>query len=401
MNAIADPVKMLDVAAMRSTLDTLASEHGSQIAKLRPAIVAHLKTVLETARSKAERRLLADGRGTRCAETLSFVEDGIIHALFDLANTKLFPSPRPDAAERISVVAVGGYGRGTLAPGSDIDLLFVLPAKQSQRMRNIAEFILYSLWDARQKVGHATRSVDECIRLAKTDSTILTAILEARYICGDAPLFEDLVKQFRRNIVAKGAREFVKGKLAERDLRHHKAGESRYLVEPDVKDGKGGQRDLNTLFWIAKFLYATNSPDELAEKGAFARDELAIFKKCENFLWAVRCHLHFLSKRPNDRLSFDRQSDIAERLGYKSRGGLKHVERFMKHYFLVARNVGSLTRVLCASLEAQQMKEAPSLSRMLGRFRLKSSGSLANAPAFRLEGGRVVLKSPDAFERDP
>jgi [protein-PII] uridylyltransferase len=401
MNVITGPLKLIDVAALRATLDALAAEHALQTAKLRPAIVAHLRAVLGAARNEAERRLLADGRGTRCAETLSVVEDEIIRALFDLANSRLFPAPHPKAAERISVVAVGGYGRGTLAPGSDIDLLFVLPAQQSERIRHIAEFILYSLWDTRQKVGHATRSIDECIRLAKTDSTILTAILEARYICGDAPLFEDLVRQFRRNIVARGAREFVKGKLAERDLRHHKAGESRYLVEPDVKDGKGGLRDLNTLFWIAKFLYATNSPDELAEKGAFARDELAIFKKCEDFLWAVRCHLHFLSRRPNDRLSFDRQSDIAERLGYKSRGGLKHVERFMKHYFLVARNVGSLTRTLCASLEAGQMKEAPSVSRMLGRFRLKSSGSLASAPSFRLEAGRVVLRSPDAFERDP
>ena len=180
-----------------------------------------------------------------------------------------------------------------------------------------------------------------------------------------------------------------------------KVGESRYIVEPDVKDGKGGLRDLNTLFWIAKYLYATNSTDELAEKGAFSREELAIFKKCERFLWAVRCHLHFLSKRGNDRLSFDRQSDIAERLGYKSHGGLKHVERFMKHYFLVAKDVGDLTRILCASLEARQMKDAPGLSRVFGRLISKTSGALADAPAFRVEGGRVVPKSPDVFEKDP
>lgn len=395
----ADAAKLIDMPALRKCLAALALEHGLEPAELRPAIVARLKAVLNDSRSEAERRLLADGRGTRCAETLSIAEDEIIHALFDLANDRLFPGKRD--GERISVVAVGGYGRGTLAPGSDVDLLFLLPDKQTQRVRNIVEFILYTLWDTGQKVGHATRSIDECIRLAKTDSTILTATLEARFICGDARLFESLVKQFRRKIVAKGAREFVRNKLAERDLRHHKAGESRYLVEPDVKDGKGGLRDLNTLFWIAKFLYATNSPDELAEKGAFTRDELAIFKKCENFLWAVRCHLHFLSKRPNDRLTFDRQSDIAERLGYKSRGGLKHVERCMKHYFLVAKDVGGLTRVLCAGLEARQIKEAPSLSRMLGRLGLKPSGIPTDIPAFRLEGGRVVLKSRDVFERDP
>lgn len=391
----------MNTLATAEGFNALALKHGMQPAVLRPAIVAHLKTVLERAREEAERRLLADGHGTRCAEALSAVEDEIIHALFDLANTKLFPTGDAKTAERIAVVAVGGYGRGTLAPGSDIDLLFVLPAKQSRRVKDIVEFILYSLWDARQKVGHATRSIEECIRLAKTDSTILTAILEARYICGDTALFNDLVKRFRRDIVAKRAREFVNGKLAERDLRHHKAGESRYLVEPDVKDGKGGLRDLHTLFWIAKFLYATNQPDELAEKGAFAADELATFKKCENFLWAVRCHLHFLSKRGNDRLSFDRQSDIAERLGYRAHGGLKHVERFMKHYFLVARDVGSLTRILCASLEARQIKDEPSLSRMFGRFRLKPAGRLGDTSAFRLEGGRVALTSPDVLAKDP
>jgi len=401
MNTTADFGKPIDAAQLRMGLSALALRHDFKAAKVRSAIVTHLSNILITSRVEAEGRLLADGRGTRCAETLSFLEDQIIHALFDLANELLFPRTPQQAAERISVVAVGGYGRGTLAPGSDIDLLFLLPDKQSQRVQDIVEFILYTLWDMGQKVGHATRSIDECIRLAKTDSTILTATLEARYICGDVPLFENLIDQFRQKIVTKGAREFVRNKLTERDVRHHRVGESRYLVEPDVKDGKGGLRDLNTLFWIAKFLYGTNSSVELAEKGAFTRDELAIFMKCENFLWAVRCHLHFLSKRANDRLSFDRQAEIAERLGYKSRGGLKHVERFMKHYFLVARDVGNLTRILCASLEARQIKEAPSLSRMLGRFGLKKSGVLSDAPAFGLEAGRIVLKSANVFERDP
>ena len=390
---------LIDATAFRRRLGLVVTELGAGSPQLRPAIVKVLKAELESAHEEAERRLITDGDGTRCAESLSEAEDELIRGLFDLACTALHPSTGTE--ERISVVAVGGYGRGTLAPGSDIDLLFVLPAKQSARIQAIVEFILYCLWDTRQKVGHATRSIDECIRLARSDNTILTSILEARYICGDKGLFERLVTDFRREIVSKGAKEFIADKLGERDLRHLKVGESRYIVEPDVKDGKGGLRDLNTLFWIAKYLYATNSTDELAEKGAFSREELAIFKKCERFLWAVRCHLHFLSKRGNDRLSFDRQSDIAERLGYKSHGGLKHVERFMKHYFLVAKDVGDLTRILCASLEARQVKETPGLGRVLGRLISKSSGALADAPAFRLEGGRVVPKSPDVFQKDP
>ena len=392
---------LVDSGDLRERLGSLVRKLGPQNPQVRPAIVEDLKAVFAGARHKAEAQLLRDGHGTRCAEDLSSVEDQIIHALFDIACKDLFPVASEKAEERIAAVAVGGYGRGTLAPGSDIDLLFLLPARQSPRVQSIVEFILYVLWDTRQKVGHATRSVDECIRLAKTDNTILTATLEARFICGEKTLFEQLVRDFRRDIVAKGAREFVADKLAERDQRLHKSGESRYLVEPDVKDGKGGLRDLNTLFWIAKFLYATNVTDELAAKGAFTRDELAVFKKCENFLWAVRCHLHFISKRGDDRLGFDRQPEIAVRLGYKSHGGLKHVERFMKHYFLVAKDVGDLTRILCASLEANQVKDIPALSRMFGRFRPRAADRLPGSPAFQIEGGRIVLKSADVLEGDP
>ncbi len=399
MKASSQPQALVGRNDLRHRLITALHEHGKEQTKLRPAIVKLLKAELERVHAEAERQLIADGDGTRCAETLSLAEDELIHGLFELASTDLFPAH--GAEERIAVVAVGGYGRGTLAPGSDIDLLFVLPARQTERVQNIVEFILYCLWDTRQKVGHATRNIDECIRLAKSDNTILTAILEARYICGDAQLFSRLVDDFRREIVSKDTKQFIADKLGERDLRHRKVGESRYIVEPDVKDGKGGQRDLNTLFWIAKYIYATNSTDELAEKGAFSREELAIFKKCERFLWAVRCHLHFLSRRGNDRLSFDRQADIAERFGYTSHGGLKNVERFMKHYFLVAKDVGDLTRILCASLEAQQMKDVPSLGRVLGKLLPKTSGVLSDAPAFKLESGRVVPKSPDVFETDP
>ncbi|MGL4591295.1 MAG: nucleotidyltransferase domain-containing protein, partial [Aestuariivirga sp.] len=268
---IDSPETLIDVTALRSQLQALSAQHGRSSPALRPAVVQKLKAVLQAARTEAESRLLKDGNGTACAENLSYVEDELIRALFDLAARTLFPPEASGGNEPIAIVAVGGYGRGTLAPGSDIDLLFVLPQRQSPRVQSIAEFILYTLWDTRQKVGHATRNIEECIRLAKTDTTILTAILEARYICGDVSVFERLVHDFRRDIVAKGARDFVAGKLAERDLRLVKSGESRYLVEPDVKDGKGGLRDLNTLFWIAKFLYATNATDELAEKGAFTR----------------------------------------------------------------------------------------------------------------------------------
>jgi len=387
-------------ASLAEKLAGLRALHGGDPVSLRPAVSVHLKDVLASARGDAERQLLEDGLGSRCAAFLAQVEDEIIASLFRFAGGSVFPEEADQKAPGFAVVAVGGYGRGLLAPGSDIDLLFLVPAGAPARIGNIVEFMLYCLWDARQKVGHATRTIEDCLTLAMSDDTILTSLLEARHLCGSEALTAILLERFRAEAIGRTPREFVAAKLAERDIRHHKSGESRYLVEPDVKDGKGGLRDLHTLFWIAKYLYAARSIDELAARGAFAREELSVFRKCEDFLWAVRCHLHFAAGRGEDRLSFDRQSDIAERLGYKSHGGLRHVERFMKHYFLVARDVGILTRILCAGLEARQMKEAPVLGRSSSAA-AGASGEIADAPAFRLDGGRVNLRSATAFAEDP
>ncbi len=365
---------------------------------MRNQVSGLIKDCLNAVREIAEQQLLKDGQGTKCAEHLSRTEDFIIQHVVAFASSKVFPGP---ISPGLSVVAVGGYGRGTLAPGSDIDLLFLLTGRSSERASRIVEFLLYALWDARQKVGHATRSIDDCIKLAKSDNTILTSILEARFICGESHLFNDLVDRFRREIVLTSAKKFVAEKLAERDQRHAKSGESRYAVEPDLKDGKGGLRDLHTLFWIAKFLFNANSPEELAVKGAFTRAELAQFKKCEDFLWAVRCHLHFIAKRGEDRLSFDRQIEMAERLGYKSHHGLKHVERFMKHYFLIAKDVGDLTRIFCASLEAKQFKEAPSLSRVIGKLIPRRNIGIKGDKDFKIESGRISVVDDGVFKRTP
>ena len=159
--------------------------------------------------------------------------------------------------------------------------------------------------------------------------------------------------------------EFVAAKLAEREERHRRAGQSRYLVEPNVKDGKGGLRDLHTLFWIAKYVYRVREPEGLIARGVFDRDEFRLFRRCEDFLWSVRCNMHFLAGRAEERLSFDIQRDIAVRLGYTAHPGLRDVERFMKHYFLIAKDVGDLTAILCAGLEDRQAKPAPVLSRLI------------------------------------
>jgi [protein-PII] uridylyltransferase len=397
----ADTAEVMNLAAARSEIEQIASGGSDEITK-RSRIVRVLKGFLEHGRARAEATLKVSGKGIDCARSLALLQDQLIELLYEVTRRHLYKVQIPSTSERISIVAVGGYGRGTLAPGSDIDVLFLLPYKQTAWSESIAEFMLYVLWDLRLKVGHAARSIDDCIRLARSDDTILTALLEARFVCGDQALFDDMALRFRKEVISGGAKEFIAAKLAERDARHLKAGQSRYLVEPDVKDGKGGLRDLHTLFWIARYVYGTSSVRDLGAKSVFTRDEVARFLRCEDFLWAVRCHLHFMTGKNADRLSFEYQAELAERLGYTAHAGLKHVERFMKHYFLIAKEVGDLTRIFCAVLEAQEIKKSPGMIEFWRGFTGKSKAvPIAADENFRIDAGRMNVSHELAFEREP
>ncbi len=266
--------ELLDSASIVADLNALAQSHAGRERELRAAVARRLKAALLQARGRAEELLLEDRHGRRCAERLCDVQDEIIRILFEFTTSKLYPPQVHSQAERMAVIATGGYGRGLLAPGSDIDLLFLLPYKQTAWGESVAEVLLYCLWDLGQKVGHATRSIDECIRQAKADMTIRTALLEARRLFGDAKLFDELSARFDKDVVQGTAAEFVAAKLAEREERHRRVGQSRYLVEPNVKDGKGGLRDLHTLFWIAKYVYRVREPEELIERGVFDRERI-------------------------------------------------------------------------------------------------------------------------------
>src|SRR5580765_8915167 len=379
---------LIDARALSAEIEQLAKTHSGGEKELRSVIAQRLKAALAEGRAKAEQLLLADRHGRRCAERLCRMEDEIIRILYEFARSQ-YPSENPSEGERMAVVATGGYGRGLQAPGSDIDLLFLLPYKQTAWGESIAEAILYSLWDTGLKVGHATRSVDECIRQAKADMTIRTAILEARFLFGDRKLFDELATRFDKDIVRNTAPQFVAAKLAEREDRVRRSGQSRYLVEPNVKDGKGGLRDLHTLFWIAKYVYRVREPDELIKRGVFDKQEYQLFRRCEDFLWSVRCHMHSLMGRAEERLSFDIQREIAVRLGYTEHPGLRDVERFMKHYFLIAKDVGDLTAILCAKLEDNQAKAMPVLSRMMAKFRPRPRRTLTETEDFIVDYNRI------------
>ena len=394
--------ELIDAAAIVADLKTLAGTYAGRERELRTAVAQRLKSALTQARAHAEELLLKDRHGRRCAERLCRVQDEIIRILFEFARQELYPPQVPSETERMAVIATGGYGRGLLAPGSDIDLLFLLPYKQTAWSEQVAEALLYCLWDMGLKVGYATRSVDECIRQAKADMTIRTALLETRYLLGDIKLYSELTARFDKEVVQGTAPEFVAAKLAEREERHRRAGQSRYLVEPNVKDGKGGLRDLHTLFWIAKYVYRVREPEQLIERGVFDRDEYKMFRRCEDFLWSVRCNMHFLTGRAEERLSFDVQRDIAVRLGYTAHPGLRDVERFMKHYFLTAKHVGDLTAILCAGLEERQAKPAPVLSRVIARLRpAPRPKKLSGTDDFVIDNNRINVARADVFRRDP
>ena len=386
-----------DGAAVGDKIDALYAT--STIDGVPPTQVLGLfRDALASAREKVRNELEHGGDGLRCARHLSLIQDELIRALFRFVVRHVHPLPAHERGPFV-VAAVGGYGRGTLAPGSDIDLLFLLPSKEDAWSLRVTEAMLYLLWDLRLKVGHSTRSIEECLRYAREDMTIRTALLEARFILGDPELFAELRQRFDIEIVSGTPAEFVAAKLAERDNRVSRAGRSRYLVEPNVKDSKGGLRDLNTLFWIAKYVYRVRDAAELVQAGLFSRKEYRLFCRCEEFLWRVRCHLHFETGRSEERLSFDLQRILAERLGYVGRAGLHGVERFMKNYFLVAKEVGDLTAIVCAALEERQAKPSPMLDRFFGRVWRRRE--ILTNKNFVVENARITFADPATFARDP
>jgi [protein-PII] uridylyltransferase len=375
--------------------DTRGIDLSMPTEAVRAALVKQGKAYLTQARLEAE-SLLFDKGGAICARYLSDAQDVLIAGLHATLAPRFKTVRHEDA---VAVAAMGGYGRGTLAPGSDIDILFVY-RQASPTNAKLAEAMLYPLWDMGLKVGHATRTIDESIAGAKEDLTIRTALLEARLIAGEATVFEQFRARFVSDVMTGTAAAFAQAKLAEREERLKRAGGSRYLVEPNVKEGKGGLRDLNTLFWIGKYITQSLHPKDLIKAGIFTQREFTMFENCEEFLWRVRCHLHFVAGRAEERLSFDLQRAVAERMGYRGNRTASPVERFMKHYFLVAKEVGDLTNIVCAALEAREAKPIAMLDRFMGRFR-RTRKTLSGEPDFVIENGRLTTIDADVFIRKP
>ena len=343
----------------------------------------------------ARRLVQHPSRGLDAANAGAYLTDAVLQALFAFTTERLHRLPNPTAGERLLLLAVGGYGRGEMAPCSDVDIGFVTPGRQTPWGEQVIESILYALWDLGLKVGQSTRSLDETIRQARADVTIRTSLLEARYVAGDRALYEEVSARFKADVQRGTERQFISDKLAERDVRHRRMGDTRYVVEPNVKEGKGGLRDLHALFWIGKYVYDVDRAARLVETGLFTPAEYRRFHRADNFLQAVRCHLHLVAGRAEDRLTFDVQREIAERMRFADRPGKSAVERFMQFYFLQAKSVGYLTGVFLAHLDEQ----------FEGRGWRSWLPTIRRSPrrlnGFVVERGRLAMPRDGFFAEDP
>jgi [protein-PII] uridylyltransferase len=395
MSKILKPREIIDRKNLVAKLDEIV-EWSGYTPKTHTQILDIFKDTQQRGWNEVRRRFQEDGASAvEVTGGNAYLVDQLVRTVYEFALTRVYPSANPTTGEQMTLVATGGYGRAELAPYSDIDIMFLLPYKLTAHSEQIVEFTLYMLWDLGLKVGHATRSVDEALRMSREDLTIRTSLLESRWLWGNADLFAEFKSRFNNEIVAGTGADFVEGKLAERDARHDRMGDTRYVLEPNVKEGKGGLRDLQTLFWIAKYLYQVDTIKDLTKAGVLTKEDVKQFAKAAKFLWTVRCHLHYEAGRPEERLIFGIQQEMGNRMGYRDHAGSRGVERFMKHYFLNAKKIGDLTRTLCAVLEEQHKKKRTPTWMPSFRLRKKS------IEGFAVESGRLNVKSDEEFVKAP
>jgi [protein-PII] uridylyltransferase len=383
--------EIADPTALRQQIDAARTAHEDDKA-FRQAVVDLLNETKDTARTRIAEAFAATPR-TSASTTRAYcwLTDCLVMAALHTAAEHL--SPKKADPGPFALCAVGGYGRGEMAPHSDVDLLFLASGKISPDLEALIEIVLYLLWDLHLKVGHSSRTIRECLKLGGEDYTIRTAMLELRFITGQADLASELESRLWSELYSGTEKQFIEAKLAERQSRHTRQGGQRYMVEPNVKEGKGGLRDLQSLYWIAKYVHGVSNTSQLVDLGVFEAEEYALFRKAGDFLWAVRCHLHLIADRAMDQLNFDMQVEVAERMGYRDRAGRRAVEIFMQDYFRRATEVGDLTRIFLTKMEAAHVKSEPLLERV---FRRRPSV----AKGYKVVHNRLAVDDEDAFLKD-
>ncbi len=327
------------------TIDAVGDAGMAGFDEKRPLYLSGCKNFLAKYREEIKQLHLGGESGSEITHLLSDMMDGL--------NNKLFLSIVYDLGggdamlEHVSLVAVGGYGRGELNPFSDIDIMFlhdgVLPVAT---VEDIAQKLLYFLWDIRLDVGYSVRMIADCIEMASADGTVKTALMDARFLSGSRPLFASLTKVIFSQILPKSSDSFIKEKVADMKNRREKYGSTVYLLEPNLKEGEGGLRDLQTAIWVARVKYKFSDLRELIIKGILDDEELETYHAALDYLWRIRNELHYFNGRKNDQLTFDAQVHLAGFLGYEDGVLVLAVEDFMRDYYRQANKVEHFTSSL-------------------------------------------------------
>lgn len=313
----------------------------------------------------------ADALDQALSDTLSFLNETVF----------------PNAGGGLALAAAGGYGRKELAPYSDVDILFLVD-EENGKDPEIIPFMTSLLWDTGLKVGSAVRTPAQCVSEARRDVSIRTNLLESRPVWGDFRLFDDFCARYETLCQEETQKDFVEAKLDERRARYKRMGQSKYRLEPNVKEGRGGLRDLHLMFWLAKYLFGITDMPDLIDLGILSPAACRKFLKAHRFLSAVRCHLHLLNGKAGDILTFDAQQKIAEKMGYVSRKGQSAAERFMKHYYLTCKTVGELSGQITAAI-TDILNGDPRIS------------PLEDSDAFYLINDRIAFKDRLRFSDNP
>jgi [protein-PII] uridylyltransferase len=331
------------------------------------------------------------------------IED-LVHAraaLVDVVLREAWRTQHLVDVESWALVAVGGYGRGELHPCSDIDIMLLVPEPPDANGRGNVERLVTFLWDIGLEVGHSVRTVDECVQESTADVSVMTTLLEARQLAGSS----SLVAQIRDALSAEHVwpvKEFFEAKVREQAERHMKAHDTAYNLEPNVKTGPGGLRDIQTIAWVAKRHFGSDTLDGLATRGFLSVAELRRLKQAQAFLWKVRFGLHVLTGRREDRLLFDHQIRLAQTFGYEDASYTLAVEQFMQRYYRTVMDVSLLNELLLQLFREAILTESEPPRPLNARFQVRngsleavSSDVFARTPSAILELFVLLQQNPE------
>jgi len=345
---------------------------------------------LNGARDILQQQHLAGASGTEVVQRWTAVVDHVVRSLFETARDS-YRQRSTTLDQKCALIAQGGYGRAELNPWSDIDILFLYPQRPDAYVETVTESVLYALWDSGMTVGQATRNLRDCVNLASTDFKVKTSLLDTRLLAGDADLFDTFAATMSAEVLKRNAGRFYREKVAENRERHRKHGDAVFLVEPHLKEGEGGLRDIHTATWLAKVKYRVHSLEDLVVKGVVTQSELQEVVEARDFLFRVRNALHFLSGRHQDQLTFEYQQRIAGDLGFADDGAVRGVEKFMRAYYLHASILHRFAEEMIA-----RCIETRGPSHWVGRL-----ASREIRPGVRIVSEELVISDDRVLDSDP